>query len=173
MALFGLAAAAILASFIPVVMATAGNAGMQAAAVSLQDIAGAPEDASFAATLPERVLREVSGALLNGAILGAAVAMIVMLVSLLVPIAQPLWLGATVALSQCCVVLLASTIGTSHRRLLRLGEPSAGSVAASSLCGFHQTTSNAAVVTTPGTTPARASVLTGSGVMKIEKSKPL
>ncbi|MEO1194505.1 MAG: hypothetical protein AAFY02_22390, partial [Pseudomonadota bacterium] len=39
-----LAAAAILASFIPVVMATAGNAGMQAASVSLQEIASVPED---------------------------------------------------------------------------------------------------------------------------------
>ena len=107
-----LAAAAILASFIPVVMATAGNAGMQAASVSLQEIASAPEDESFAAALPGRVLRELSGALLNGGVLGSAVGLIVLVVSLFFPIDRSFWLGATVAISMTCVVLIASLMGT-------------------------------------------------------------
>ncbi|MEM8959729.1 MAG: magnesium transporter [Pseudomonadota bacterium] len=107
-----LAAAAILASFIPVVMATAGNAGMQAASVSLQEIASVPEDARFAAALPGRVMRELSGAFLNGGVLGSAVGLIVLAVSLVFPIDRSFWLGATVAISMTCVVLIASLMGT-------------------------------------------------------------
>ncbi|MEM1361549.1 MAG: magnesium transporter [Pseudomonadota bacterium] len=114
-----LAQAAILASFIPIVMATAGNAGMQAASVSLQDIASAPEDTRFADGLPRRVFRELCGALLNGASLGGAVAVIVILVSLIFPIDRVLWLGLTVAVSMTTVILIASLMGTTMPFALR------------------------------------------------------
>ncbi|MEM1129986.1 MAG: magnesium transporter [Pseudomonadota bacterium] len=104
-----LAAAAILASFIPIVMATAGNAGMQAASVSLQEIAG---DERPYKDLPGRTIREMGGAILNGGTLGLSVAFITLVVALFFPIAHALWLALTVAVSILCVVFIASTVGT-------------------------------------------------------------
>ncbi|MCA8880494.1 MAG: magnesium transporter [Rhodobacteraceae bacterium] len=111
-----LTAAAILASFIPVVMATAGNAGMQAASVSLQALA---RDSSRMRDLPARVLRELKGALLNGGSIGAAVGVLIVAGSLVVPIDRPGWLALTVAASLVAVVTLASFMGTAMPFLLK------------------------------------------------------
>ncbi len=108
--------AAILASFIPVVMATAGNAGMQAASVSLQAIA---QETAELADLPGRVLRESLGALLNGGLIGLAVATIIILVSTVTGIDRPVWLALTVAVSLVSVVALASLMGTAMPFLLK------------------------------------------------------
>jgi len=111
-----LAAAAILASFIPVVMATAGNAGMQAASVSLQAVVS---DHAAPGGLSGRVLREVGGAVGNGVLLGGGVAIVILLVSLAAPIDRPAWLALTVALSILSVVTLASTVGSAMPFILR------------------------------------------------------
>lgn len=108
--------AAILASFIPVVMATAGNAGMQASTVSIQAIgSGARLDGDFLA----RLGREVMGACLNGLLLGIGVSAVVLAVSVVYPIDRPFFLGMTVALALFCVVLLAGTVGTAVPFLLK------------------------------------------------------
>ncbi|MCA8883321.1 MAG: magnesium transporter [Rhodobacteraceae bacterium] len=108
--------AAILASFIPVVMATAGNAGMQASTVSIQAISsGAGLDGDFLA----RLGREVMGACLNGVLLGLGVSAVVLAVSVIYPIDRPLFLGLTVAIALFCVVLLAGTVGTAVPFLLK------------------------------------------------------
>lgn len=101
--------AAILASFIPVVMATAGNAGMQASTVSIQAITSG---ATWTGDFFGRLTREVIGAALNGVLLGIGVSLVVMGVSFFYPIDRPLHLGLTVALALFCVVLLAGTVGT-------------------------------------------------------------
>jgi magnesium transporter len=111
-----LTAAAILASFIPVVMATAGNAGMQAASVSLQALA---RDSSRMRDLPARVLRELKGALLNGGSIGAAVGVIIVAASAVVPIDRAGWLALTVAASLVSVVALASFMGTAMPFVLK------------------------------------------------------
>lgn len=108
--------AAILASFIPVVMATAGNAGMQAASVSLQAIA---QETAGLAELPGRVWREAIGALMNGGLIGLAVGVVILLVSTVTDIDRPAWLAATVALSLVAVVALASLMGTAMPFLLK------------------------------------------------------
>jgi len=108
--------AAILASFIPVVMATAGNAGMQASTVSIQAI---NSGASLAHGFFPRLAREMAGAALNGLVLGMAVFAIVLLAGQFLAIDRPLMLGATVFLALFGVILFAGTVGTIVPFLLK------------------------------------------------------
>lgn len=104
-----LSRAAILASFIPVVSATAGNAAMQASTISIQAIsAGGPLRAGFFG----RLGREVLGAAINGTLMGIGIAVLLLAASLFVPIERVEPLMATVALSQLAVILMAGTVGT-------------------------------------------------------------
>jgi len=115
-----LTVAAILASFIPIVMATAGNAGMQAASVSIQAIA---QEQAPAGGILERFGREIAGAGLNGSILGGGVAAVVAAIAVATGIDRPGLLAASVGLSILTVVLLASTVGTLMPfALRRLGQ---------------------------------------------------
>jgi len=115
-----LTVAAILASFIPIVMATAGNAGMQAASVSIQAIA---HDTAPPGGLLERFVREIMGAAVNGAILGGGVALAVAGIAFATGIDRPALLAASVGLSILSVVLLACTVGTLMPfALRRLGQ---------------------------------------------------
>ncbi len=103
-----LAQAAILASFIPVVMAMAGNAGIQASTVSVQTItSGVNWRGDFGA----RILRELMGATLNGLFIGSAAAALVMFASLFVAIADPGWLALTSVMALTLVTMLAGTVG--------------------------------------------------------------
>lgn len=104
-----LSRAAILASFIPVVMASAGNAGIQASTVSIQALG---DNASWPGSFADRLRREVLGACLNGMLLGAGVCLLVILASYLLPIERPAMLGLSVGLALLCVVTLAATVGT-------------------------------------------------------------
>ena len=61
--------AAILASFIPVVMAMAGNAGIQASTVTVQGLAAGN---LWIGDLGGRVVKELMGSLINGALIAVA-----------------------------------------------------------------------------------------------------
>ncbi|WP_138468992.1 magnesium transporter [Poseidonocella sp. HB161398] len=101
--------AAILASFIPVVCATAGNASMQASTVSIQSLSGG---ASWRGDLPARLGREIGAAAFNGAAMGLAIAGLILCVSLLGGIDRPGMLAATVGLAEFLVIVMAGTMGT-------------------------------------------------------------
>lgn len=101
--------AAILASLIPIVMSLAGNAGIQAATVTVQaQTAGA----FWIGDLGGRILREIGGALLNGGLVGLLVAAVVMLIGPVVEIERAPALGLTAALTLTVVTLQAATVGS-------------------------------------------------------------
>jgi len=104
-----LAQAAILASFIPVVMATAGNAGIQASTVTVQALTAGR---LWTGELRSRVAHETAGAALNGAVMGAAVALIVVLAGAVIGIDRPGLLALTAGLALFAVTTLASLMGT-------------------------------------------------------------
>ena len=110
-----IAAAAILASFIPVVMSMAGNAGIQAATVAIQGLA---TGTIWIGDLPWRLGREVLGAFLNGLAAALILAAIVLIAGPFVGIQQPLLLALTAALSLLGVTLLAATMGAAVPMLL-------------------------------------------------------
>ena len=100
--------AVVLAAFIPVVMAMAGNAGIQSSAIVVQGLASGD---LWLSDVAPRLFKEVGVALLNGfvlaIILGAAV--------LVLPIASEnaFLLALTAALSMLTVIVLATVIGTT------------------------------------------------------------
>lgn len=103
-----LAQAAVLASFIPVVMATAGNAGIQASTVSVQSLtSGVNWRGDFAG----RILRELLGAMFNGLAIGSITAILVLLVSYIIPLHAPLYLALTALCALTLVTTIAGTIG--------------------------------------------------------------
>ncbi|TCL08418.1 magnesium transporter [Shimia isoporae] len=111
-----LAQAAVLASFIPVVMATAGNAGIQASTVSVQTLT---TGANWRGDFGTRMLREFFGALFNGLSIGAITALVVLVVSLVLPIAAPQMLALSAFLALTLVTTIAGTMGAMIPFLLR------------------------------------------------------
>jgi len=101
--------AAILASLIPIVMSLAGNAGIQAATVTVQ---AQTANSLWIGNLGGRILREVGGALLNGGLVGLLVAGVVVLIGPLVEIERAPALGLTAALTLTMVTLQAATVGS-------------------------------------------------------------
>jgi len=100
--------AAILASLIPIVMSLAGNAGIQAATVTVQ----AQTAGSFwIGDLGRRLLREIGGALLNGGLVGAMVAVGILAISTVADIERPAGLGVAAALTLVVVTVQASSVG--------------------------------------------------------------
>jgi len=103
--------AAILAAFIPVVMSMAGNSGLQASGVSVQVLASGsmwPGD-----RLTSRLLRELAGALSNGAIAGIILATIVMLMSGIFEIDNAPRLALATSFSLMSVTTIAALVGSS------------------------------------------------------------
>ncbi len=100
--------AAILAAFIPVVMSLAGNSGLQASAVTVQGLASG---AVWVGELGWRFIRELCGALINGAIAGGLLAILVFLASQLFDIHDPLRLITATALSLLTVTTIAALVG--------------------------------------------------------------
>ncbi|UCC13418.1 MAG: magnesium transporter [Gammaproteobacteria bacterium] len=103
--------AAILAAFIPVVMSMAGNSGLQASGVSVQVLASGtmwPGD-----RLASRLLRELAGALSNGAIAGIILAMLVMVMSGLFDIENAARLAIATSFSLMTVTTIAALVGAS------------------------------------------------------------
>jgi magnesium transporter len=114
-----LAKAAILASFIPIVMSMAGNAGIQAATVAVQGLSSGT--VTFA-DLGWRLGKELIAAAINGAIAALVLMLLVLVVAAFIEIAHPLVLAATASLSLFSVILVAVLVGASVPILLdRIG----------------------------------------------------
>ena len=109
--------AVVLAFFIPVMMASAGNAGIQSSAIVVRGLSSGELWASDVFT---RIMKEMAVGLLNGAVLGAALGALVLIIRLG---GQNLGaLAVTAALSILVVVIMATIVGTSVPILLdRIG----------------------------------------------------
>ncbi|WP_420332644.1 magnesium transporter [Roseibium sp.] len=105
-----LAEAAILAAFIPVTMSMAGNAGLQASAVAVQGIA---TGALWSGDIVFRLFKEFLAALINGAIAGSLLGILVLVASLIVPLEAPERLALATSLSLLCVTTLAAMVGAT------------------------------------------------------------
>ncbi|MFP4061450.1 MAG: magnesium transporter [Halochromatium sp.] len=114
-----LAKAAILASFIPIVMSMAGNAGIQAATVAVQ---GLSSGTITVADLGWRLGKELVAALVNGVIVAVVLIALVLLVGSFIEVRQPLILALTAGLALLSVILVAVIVGASIPILLeRIG----------------------------------------------------
>lgn len=114
-----LAQAAILASFIPIVMSMAGNAGIQAATVAVQGLSSGT--VTFA-DLGWRMTKELLAACANGAIAATVLVALVLLVAQFIEVERPLVLAFTAGLASLTVILVAVTVGATIPILLdRIG----------------------------------------------------
>jgi magnesium transporter len=114
-----LARAAILASFIPIVMSMAGNAGIQASTVAVQGLAIGT--LGFG-DLGWRLAKELTAALANGAIAAMVLAAMVYVVTRFIPVDSPLVLIGAASLALLSVILLAVAVGSTIPLVLdRLG----------------------------------------------------
>ena len=102
--------AAILASFIPVVMAMAGNAGIQASTVTVQGLAAGN---LWIGDLGGRVVKELLGSMINGALIAIALAGLVVVASNFITFEQPLRLAVAAGLSVLLVTMIAATLGST------------------------------------------------------------
>lgn len=107
--------AVILAGFIPIVMAMAGNVGIQSSAVAVQGLASGDV---IGGDVLRRLGKEMTVALINGLATAAAIAIFVLLLSLVVTIADPGRLALTAGLSLLTVILMAAVIGATVPLLL-------------------------------------------------------
>jgi len=109
--------ATVLASFIPIVMATAGNAGIQSSSVAVQGLASGTV---WASDFSSRILKEMGVALVNGFAASVLLALAVLALSAVTPIdsANIPRLAMTAALALLIVVTIATTIGASVPLLL-------------------------------------------------------
>ena len=97
--------ATILASFIPIVMAMAGNAGIQSSAIAVQGLASGEV---WASDILRRLAKETAVAVLNGVTLAAVLGVLVVLV---VGDEGATRLAITASLSLVVVIIMATTIG--------------------------------------------------------------
>jgi len=102
--------AAILASFIPVVMAMAGNAGIQASTVTVQGLAAGN---LWIGDLGGRVVKEFLGSLINGALIAIALGILVIAASNFIAVDAPVRLAAAASLSVLLVTIIAATLGST------------------------------------------------------------
>ena len=96
--------AIVLATFIPLVTATGGNAAIQSAAIAVQGLTSG--DLRLADGL-RRLGKEMLVALLNGLVLGAGIGLVVILMG----VGHPVRLSLTVGLTLLAVILIATTNG--------------------------------------------------------------
>ncbi len=102
--------AAILASFIPVVMAMAGNAGIQASTVTVQALAGGN---LWIGDLGRRVAKEMMGAFVNGAVVALLLAALITVAAQLVEVEDPERLALAAGLALAAVTVMAATFGSA------------------------------------------------------------
>ncbi len=107
--------AAILASFIPIVMAMAGNAGIQASTVSVQ---GLTAGSLQIGDLGWRVGKECVGGLLNGAAVALMLALLVLGAAQIVDVNAAAQLALAAGISLVAVTIIAATIGAMIPLLL-------------------------------------------------------
>lgn len=112
-----LAAASILAGFIPIVMATAGNAGIQSSAIAVQGLASGD---IWASDLKRRLGKELAVALINGLVASLVLGLGILLLGWLMPakIDDPLHLALVASAALLLVVILATTVGAMIPLLL-------------------------------------------------------
>jgi magnesium transporter len=109
--------AVVLASFIPIVMAMAGNVGIQSSAIAVQGLASGEV---WSTNVLRRLGKELAVALINGAVLAVVLAAAVVLIPFADANAAPLAL--TAGLSLLVVILIAASLGTTIPLMLhRLG----------------------------------------------------
>jgi len=114
-----LAKAAILATFIPIVMSMAGNAGIQAATVAVQGISTGT--LTFG-DLGWRLAKELLAALANGAIAATVLIALVLGIARVATFEAPLTLALTAGLALLVVVMVAVGVGATVPIVLdRLG----------------------------------------------------
>lgn len=102
-----LTVAPVLALFIPIVMAMAGNAGIQSSAIAVQGLASGD---LWRSDLARRIGKELAVALLNGVVLAAALAVIVLVSGFGDDTAR---LALTAALALLIVIVLSTLIGAT------------------------------------------------------------
>ncbi len=112
-----LEAAAVLAMFIPIVMAMAGNAGIQSSAIAVQGLASGD---LWSSDVVKRIGKELVVALINGLALALALAGIVIVMGSLGVLgdARLLHLALTSALSLLIVIVIATVLGATIPLLL-------------------------------------------------------
>ena len=109
--------AVVLASFIPIVMAMAGNVGIQSSAIAVQGLASGEV---WSSNVMRRLGKELAVALLNGAVL--AVVLMAAVVLLPFTATKISSLALTAGISLLVVILIAAALGTTIPLLLhRLG----------------------------------------------------
>ncbi len=102
--------AAILATFIPVVMAMAGNAGIQASTVTVQGLASGN---LWTGDMVRRFTKELLGSLINGSVVALILMIIVVTLSGVAGIQSPGRLAVAAGLSVAIVTALAATLGST------------------------------------------------------------
>jgi len=109
--------AVILASFIPIVMATAGNAGIQSSSIAVQGLASGDV---WASDVLQRLYKELRVALLNGTIVALVLGAVILTLSAFFPerIADAANLAYTAGLALIIVIVLAASIGATIPLLL-------------------------------------------------------
>ncbi len=112
-----LEAAAVLAMFIPIVMAMAGNAGIQSSAIAVQGLASGD---LWSSDVVKRIGKELAVALLNGVALAIALALIVLVMGAVGGLgdADTTRLALTSAVSLLIVIVLATVLGATIPLLL-------------------------------------------------------
>jgi len=107
--------AVVLAGFIPIVMATAGNVGIQSSSVAVQGLAAGDVWAGDIAT---RLGKELLVAMINGVAAAVVVGLCILALSTVAEIHAPERLALTGGLSLIAVVILAALIGATVPLLL-------------------------------------------------------
>lgn len=115
--------AVILAAFIPIMMATAGNVGIQSSSIIVQGLASGD---LWSSDVMQRLGKETAVALINGIALSLVLAGAVLLLPLVSPgigetIHSPVLLALTSGLSLLAVIILATVIGTTVPLFLHRG----------------------------------------------------
>ncbi|MDE2827342.1 MAG: magnesium transporter [Bacteroidota bacterium] len=120
--------ASVLAAFIPVVMAMAGNAGIQSSAIIVQGLASGEV---WSANMFRRLGKELLVAIVNGLALAMMMLVVVLLLfgwvatvwsSVVTPAPEPTRLAVTAGLSLFAVIVLAALIGVATPLMLdRIG----------------------------------------------------
>ncbi len=107
--------AVVLAAFIPIMMATAGNVGIQSSAIIVQGLASGEV---WTTDIFSRLGKETAVALINGVALALVLALAVVALPMMseriaAVIADPWLLALTAGLSLLAVIVLATAIGTT------------------------------------------------------------
>ncbi|MEM8486763.1 MAG: magnesium transporter [Bacteroidota bacterium] len=112
--------AVVLAAFIPIMMATAGNVGIQSSAIIVQGLASGE---LWTTDIFSRLGKETAVAMINGVALALVLALAIIALPMVsdrvaAVISDPMLLALTAGLSLLAVIILATVIGTTVPLLL-------------------------------------------------------